>query len=106
MLFPLAATDVVAKLGIHQLVRNGAEKAMSCIYISWDALQFICKVRLTGSSNVIWEITRLVLPSGCKAMKALLRDERRRIWSLKKVSSKLNTRKSKAQRRASERKVV
>lgn len=67
MLPPLAATDV-AKLCIHHLVWNGAEKAMSCVYISWDALQFICEVRLAGSSNVIWEITRLVLPSGCKAM--------------------------------------
>lgn len=93
MLFPLVATDVVVKLGNHHLLLNGAEKAMSHVYTGWGALQFICEVRLAGSSNVIWEITGSVLPSGCKAMKALVRDKRRRIWSLKNISSKLNTRK-------------
>lgn len=48
MLFPLVATDVVAKLGNHHLLLNRAEKAVSCIYIGWGALQFICEVRLAG----------------------------------------------------------
>lgn len=95
MLFPL-----VAKLSNHNLLLKGAEKAMSCIYTSWGALQFICEVRLASSWNVIWEITGSVLPSGCKAMKALMRDKGKRIWSLKNMSFRLNTRKNKAQRRA------
>lgn len=49
ILFPLAAADVIVKLGNHHLLLKGAEKAMSCIYTSWGALQFICEVRLADS---------------------------------------------------------
>lgn len=81
MLFALVATDGVGKLGNHHLLLNGAEKGMSCIYIGWGAHQFIYEVRLASSWNAIWEITGSVLPNGCKAMKALMRDKGRRIWS-------------------------
>lgn len=48
-LIPLVAINVVAKLGNYHLLLNEAEKAVSCIYISWGALQFICEVRLASS---------------------------------------------------------
>lgn len=48
-MFPLVATDVIAKLGNHHLLLKGAGKAMSCIYTSWGALQFICEDRLADS---------------------------------------------------------
>lgn len=49
ILVPLVASDVIVKLGNHHVLLKGAEKAMSYIYTSWGALQFICEDRLADS---------------------------------------------------------